>query len=236
MGIHQALIGGYPTPSGGPPASVTWSLVDSDIKQAVGASFSVNNVQTGDFLYFTSTQDNSTTAIPPTLSGWNVIDSDNDEDPSFKEQYRVATTNEGTVSVTSDALSESGALIVFRSSTGATSLDTVGGSVDTTSGNPQVPSSNTGNAGTTVANSLAVVSGYQDDDQITAVSAPSGLTLAGWASGSRTFFFTYRSSLMVGYAVVPNAGTTAPPGAGNTWTANGDGDENHGTVFYIKPS
>lgn len=222
-------------------ATPTWSVVDSDIKQAVGATFSVSNVQAGDFLYFTSTQDDSINALPPTLSGWTVIDSDNDEDPSFKEQYRVATTNEGTVSVTSSGESESGALIVFRCSTGATSLDTVGGSVDGGSGSPQVPSANNGNAGTNAAYSLAVVSGYIDDDEITSVSAPSGLSLAGWASGTRTafFVFTYRSSLMIGYAVVPNAGTTAPPGAGNTWTTagtSGVSDQWHGTAFYIKPS
>ena len=233
MGIHQALIGSYALTSSTP----TWSIVDSDIKQAVGATFSVSNVQAGDFLYFTSTQDDSINALPPTLSGWTVIDSDNDEDPSFKEQYRVATTNEGTVSVTSSGESESGAFIVFRCSTGATSLDTVGGSVDGGSGSPQVPSANNGNAGTNAAYSLAVVSGYIDDDAISSVSAPSGLTLAGWASGTRTafFVFTYRSSLMIGYAVVPNAGTTAPPAAGNTWTT-GVSDQWHGTAFYIKPS
>ena len=218
------------------PSVPTWSIVDSDIKQAVGATFSVSNVQAGDFLYFTSTQDDSLNALPPTLSGWTVIDSDNDEDPSFKEQYRVATTNEGTVSVDSSGESESGALIVFRCSTGTTSLDTVSASVDGGSGSPQAPSANNGNSGTSAAYSLAVVSGYIDDDSISSVSAPSGLTLAGWASGSRSFlFFNFRSSLMIGYAVVPNAGTTAPPAASQTWTT-GVSDEWHGTTFYIKPS
>ena len=235
MGIHQAMMMGY-SPAGGGGGNPSWSVVDSDIKQAVGASFSVGNVQTGDFLYFTSTQDDSSASIPPTLSGWTVIDSDDDEDPSFKEQYRVATTNEGTVSVTSSSESEAAALIVFRCSTGTTSLDTVGGKADNGTGSPRVPSANNGNAGTTAAYSLAVVSGYIDDDSITSVSAPTGLTLEGWASGTRTWFFiTFRSTVMVAYAVVPSAGTTAPPAAGVEWSTNGS-DQNHGTVFYIKPS
>jgi len=141
------------------------------------------------------------------------------------------------VSVTSSGESESGALIVFRCSTGATSLDTVGASVDGDSNSPEVPSANNGNLGTSAAYSLAVVSGYIDDDSVNFVTAPSGLTLAGWASGSRSFFgiIDWQSSLMIGYAVVPNAGTTAPPAASEAWTT-GASDDWHGTTFYIKPS
>ena len=53
MGIHQAIIGGYAASGGS--SNPTWTLVDSEFKQSVGASFSVDNVQTGDFLYWTKT-------------------------------------------------------------------------------------------------------------------------------------------------------------------------------------
>ena len=233
MGIHQALIGGYPSPSGG-GGNPSWTLVDSEFKQSVGASFSVDNVQTGDFLYWTQSGDEAGSIA--TLTGWSTTFSDTDNTPAFKEQYRVATSNEGTVTVTSESDTEAGGLMVFRCSTGATSIDANAWvSTEGTSGSPVVPSANNGNVGTAEAYSLCIVNGYLDDDQISSASC-TGLTVAGVANGSRTFIiFTFASSLMVGYAVIPNAGTTAPAGAGNTWTT-GASDNWNSTAWYIRPS
>ena len=114
MGIHQAVFGGYPTPSA--PSSATWSVPDSEFKQAAGASFSVDGVQTGDLLLFTQSGDNAGSIT--TLTGWDNNFFRTDNDPSYKEQVRIATSNEGTVSVTSDSDTEAGALVIFRCSTG----------------------------------------------------------------------------------------------------------------------
>ena len=234
MGIHQAVLGSYATTSGG-GSDPTWALVDSEFKQSVGASFSVDNVQTGDFLYWTQASDSAGSIA--TLTGWDVTFDDSDNTPSFKEQYRVATSNEGTVTVTSESDTEVAALLLFRCSTGATSIDANASALsEGTSGNPVVPSANTSNNGTSEAYSLCVVSGYLDDDEITTCTPPSGLSLAGFAAGSRqVFFFTDRSSLMVGYAVIPNAGATAPAGAGNSWSTDGT-DYWNSTAWYISPS
>ena len=232
MGIHQALIGSYAPTSGG--SDPTWALVDSEFKQSVGASFSVDNVQTGDFLYWTQAGDEAGSIA--TLTGWQETLADTDNTPAFKEQYRVATSNEGTVTVTSESDTEAGGLMLFRCSTGTTSIDTAAFATNEgTSGSPIVPSANQSNTGTAEAYSLCVTSGYLDDEDISSASC-TGLTVAGVAGGTRTFFFfTLRSSLMVGYAVIPNAGTTAPAGAGNTW-ATGVSDEWNSTAWYIKPS
>lgn len=232
MGIHQAVIGSYVASAG--PSNPTWTLVDSEFKQSVGASFSVGNVQTGDFLYWTQAGDQSGSIA--TLTGWSLTFADTDNTPDFKEQYRVATSNEGTVTVTSESDTEAGGLMLFRCSTGTTSIDANAWvTTEGTSGNPVVPSANNGNVGTAEAYSLCIVSGYLDDDQVPTASC-TGLTVAGVANGSRSsFFFTYRSSLMVGYAVIPNAGTTAPAGAGNTWVTAGS-DQWNSTAWYIRPS
>ena len=234
MGIHQAVIGSYVASAGS--SNPTWTLVDSEFKQSVGASFSVDNVQTGDFLYWTQAGDQSSGSIP-TLTGWSDTFADTDNTPDFKEQYRVATSNEGTVTVTSESDTESGGLMLFRCSTGTTSIDANASALsEGSSGSPVVPSANTSNNGTSEAYSLCVVSGYLDDDQVSTASC-TGLTVAGVANGSRSggFFQTYRSSLMVGYAVIPNAGTTAPAGAGNTWVTSGS-DQWNSTAWYISPS
>ena len=232
MGIHQALIGGYTTATG--TSNPTWTLVDSEFKQSVGASFSVDNVQTGDFIYWTQAGDNAGSIA--TLTGWSITFTDTDNTPAFKEQYRVATSNEGTVTVTSESDTEAGGLMLFRCSTGTTSIDANAWVItEGTSGNPVVPSANNGDVGTAEAYSLCIVGGYLDDDQVSTASC-TGLTVAGVANGSRQVFFTtYRSSLMVGYAVIPNAGTTAPAGAGNTWDTSGS-DQWNSTAWYIRPS
>jgi hypothetical protein len=231
MGIHQAMMMGYATAEANP----TWTLVDSEFKQSVGANFSVDNVQTGDFIYWTQAGDNAGSIA--TLTGWSNTFSDTDNTPAFKEQYRVATSNEGTVTVTSESDTEAGGLMVFRCSTGATSIDANAWvSTEGVSGDPVVPSANNGNVGTAEAYSLCIVNGYLDDEDISTASC-TGLTVAGVAGGSRSggFFQTYRSSLMVGYAVIPNAGTTAPAGAGNTWSTSGS-DQWNSTAWYIRPS
>ncbi len=233
MGIHQAVIGSYVASAG--PSNPTWTLVDSEFKQSVGASFSVDNVQTGDFLYWTQAGDNAGSIA--TLTGWSLTFADTDNTPSFKEQYRVATSNEGTVTITSESDTEAGGLMLFRCSAGSTSIDANAWvTSEGTSGDPVVPSANNGNTGTAEAYSLCIVSGYLDDDQVSTASC-AGLTVAGVANGSRSggFFQTYRSSLMVGYAVIPNAGTTAPAGAGNTWNTAGS-DQWNSTAWYIRPS
>ena len=233
MGIHQAIIGGY-SASGG-SSNPTWTLVDSEFKQSVGASFSVDNVQTGDFIYWTQSGDEAGSIA--TLTGWSSTFSDTDNTPAFKEQYRVATSNEGTVTVTSESDTEAGGLMVFRCSTGATSIDANAWvSTEGLSGTPVVPSANNGNTGTAEAYSLCIVNGYVDDDQTNTASC-TGLTTAGVAAGSRSFFiFTFSSTLMVGYAVIPNAGTTAPAGAGNTWSNGPISDQWNSTAWYIRPS
>ena len=233
MGIHQAVIGSYVASAG--PSNPTWTLVDSEFKQSVGASFSVDNVQTGDFLYWTQAGDQSGSIA--TLTGWSNTFADTDNTPAFKEQYRVATSNEGTVTITSESDTEAGGLMLFRCSAGSTSIDANAWvTSEGTSGDPVVPSANNGNTGTAEAYSLCIVSGYLDDDQVSTASC-AGLTVAGVANGSRSggFFQTYRSSLMVGYAVIPNAGTTAPAGAGNTWNTAGS-DQWNSTAWYIRPS
>jgi len=230
MGIHQAVIGSYAASAGS--SNPTWTLVDSEFKQSVGASFSVDNVQTGDFIYWTQAGDNAGSIA--TLTGWSITFADTDNTPDFKEQYRVATSNEGTVTVTSESDTEAGGLMLFRCSTGTTSLDANAWvTTEGTSGDPVVPSANNGNVGTAEAYSLCIVSGYLDDDQVSTASC-TGLTVAGVANGSRSGNF-YRSSLMVGYAVIPNAGTTAPAGAGNTWVTAGS-DQWNSTAWYIRPS
>ena len=232
MGIHQAVLGSYATTSGG-GSDPTWALVDSEFKQSVGVSFSVDNVQTGDLLFWTQSGDSAGSIA--TLTGWEVTFSDTDDTPSYKEQFRVATSNEGTVTVTSESDTEAGGLLLFRCSTGATSIDeNAFATSESTTGNPVVPSSNFNNVGTAEAYSLSVVSAYLDDDLITSCSAPSGLTLAGFAGGSRFFGFS-RSSLMVGYAVISTAGATAPAGGGNSWTTNGS-DSWNSTASFFKPS
>jgi len=237
MGIHQAIIGGYPTSSG--PSSATWSVPDSEFKQtAAVTTFSVDGVQTGDLLFFVQTGDNAGSIN--TLTGWDNNFFRTDNDPSYKEQVRIATSNEGTVSVTSDSDTEAGALVIFRCSTGTVSVDFNNDPyafTDGNSGDPVVPSSNADSTGTAENYSLQISGGYLDDDQITSCTAPSGLTLVGFASGSRSggFFQTYRSSLMIAYAVIPNSGTTTPAGAGNSFNTNGS-DEWHSTVTYFRPS
>ena len=239
MGIHQALIAGYSVTASSDP---TWTLVDSDFASGSSSSTSVSNVQTGDFIYFTQSTDFEFSISPPT--GFTQIFEETDDNPSFNESFRVATTNEGTVNVTADSESEASGLMVFRCSTSATSLqpttgtNSASGFAEAASGSPSVPSSNTDNNGTAEAFSLCVSSAYIDDDIITSCTAPTGLTLAGFAGGARAGFFgsTLNSSLMVGYAVVSSAGTTSPPGAGNSWTTNSDGDSWRSTAWYIKPS
>jgi len=238
MGIHQALIAGYPVTVASNP---TWTLVDSDFATGASSSTSVSNVQTGDFIYFTQSTDFELSISPPT--GFTQIFEETDDAPSFNESFRVATTNEGTVNVTADSESEASGLMVFRCSTGATTLqpttgtNSASGLAEAGSGSPSVPSSNTDNNGTAEAFSLCVSSAYIDDDIITSCTAPTGLTLVGFQGGSRSFFGnTLQSSLMVGYAVVASAGTTSPPGASNSWTTNSDGDSWRSTAWYIKPS
>jgi len=239
MGIHQALIAGYPLTVSSNP---TWSLVDSDFATGASSSTSVSNVQTGDFIYFTQSTDFEISISPPT--GFTQIFEESDDNPSFNESFRVATTNEGTVNVTADSESEASGLMVFRCSTSATTLqpttgtNSASGLAEAGSGSPSVPSSNTDNNGTAEAFSLCVSSAYIDDDIITSCLAPPGLTLAGFAGGARAGFFgtVLSSSLMVGYAVVASAGTTSPPGAGNIWTTNSNGDSWRSTAWYIRPS
>tara|TARA_B100001559_G_C16399894_1_gene575266 strand:+ start:27 stop:734 length:708 start_codon:yes stop_codon:yes gene_type:complete len=235
MGIHQAVFGGYPTSSA--PSTATWSVPDSEFKQAAGASFSVDGVQTGDLLLFTQSGDNAGSIT--TLTGWDNNFFRTDNDPSYKEQVRIATSNEGTVSVTSDSDTEAGALVIFRCSTGTVSVDFNNDPYAFTSGNsgdPVVPSSNQNGTGTAENYSLQIAGGYLDDDTITSCTAPSGLTLVGFAGGSRQDgFFTRRSSVMIAYAVIPNSGTTTPAGAGNSFNTNGS-DEWHSSVTYFRPS
>ena len=240
MGIHQTLIAGYPTST--PATSTpTWTLVDSDFASGSSSSTSVSNVQTGDFIYFTHASDFEFSIAPP--SGFTEIHEEGDNGPSFHESYRIATTNEGTVSVTADSESEASGLMVFRCSSGATTLQPITGTgsasgfAEASSGSPSVPSSNTDNNGTAEAYSLCISSAYIDDDIITSCTAPTGLTLVGFQGGSRSYFFsTQRCSLMVGYAVVASAGTTSPPGAGNSWTTDSNGDSWRSSAWYVSPS
>ncbi len=233
MGIHQAMMMGYST--SGSSSNPTWSVPDSEFKEAVGASFSVDGVQTGDLLFFTQSGDMAGSIT--TLTGWTENFYRDDDDPSYKEQVRIATSNEGTVTVTSDSDVEAGALIIFRCSTGTVTVDFDNDPSAFTSGStgdPVVPSSNADSTGTAENYSLQITSGYLDDDEITSCTAPNGLTLVGYAAGNR-FFSIVRSSLMVAYAVIPNSGTSTPAGAGNSFTTNGS-DQWHSSTTYFRPS
>ena len=217
----------------------TWSVVDSvfqDIEDD-GRGLTVNNLQQGDFLYWTQAGDSAGSIA--TASGWSSTFSEDDNDPSFKEQVRVVGSGETTVSVTCDFDVEVGALIAFRCSSGTTSLESGAYAIsrEGSSGNPVVPTKH--DDGTSVVprtsqdDCLCVVSGYLDDDDISSCTAPSGLTLAGFAGGNR-FFGLARSSLMVAYGV-SRAQEAGPLAGGRSFTTNGS-DEWDCTAWYINPS
>ena len=217
----------------------TWSVVDSvfqDIEDD-GTGLTVNNLQQGDFVYWTQAGDNAGSI--PTASGWFSTFQDTDNTPAFKEQVLTVGSGVTSISVTCESDCEVGALIAFRCSSGSTTLESSAFAVtEGSSGDPVVPEQHFGTLGvslplTSENDCLCVVTGYLDDDDITSCSAPTGLTLAGFAGGSRFFGFN-RSSLMVAYGVSLK-GEAGPLAGGRAWTTDGN-DAWNCTAWYVNPS
>ena len=143
-----------------------------------------------------------------------------------------------SISVTCQTDCEVGALIAFRSSAGVSSLENSAYAItEGTSGSPVVPDQHFGTLGTGLPitsedDCLCIVTGYMDDDDITSCTAPTGLTLAGFAGGTRQIF--NRSSLMIAYGV-SREGESAPLAGGRAFTTNGT-DSWKCSGWYVKPS
>ncbi len=217
----------------------TWSVVDSEFKDvgAQGSGLTVSNLQQGDFVYWTQSGDNA--GAISTASGWSETFDSSDNTPSFKEQTKTIGSGVTSISVTCESDCEAGALIAFRCSSGAASFNISAGAIGTgTSGNPVVPDQHIDPGdGTQLVTSendcLCIVSGYLDDDTITSCTAPTGLTLAGFVGGSRSFGIN-RSSLMVAYGVSLQD-ESGPLAGGRAFTTNGS-DTWYCTAWYANPS
>lgn len=217
----------------------TWSVVDSvfqDIEDD-GTGLTVNNLQQGDFLYWTQAGDDAGSI--PTASGWFATFEDDDNTPSFKEQVQTVGSGVTSVSVTCESDCEAGALVAFRCSSGSTTLESSAYSIgEGASGDPVVPDRHLGTLGTGLAltsedDCLCIVTGYMDDDDIASCTAPTGLTLAGFAGGNRFFGFS-RSSLMIAYGVSLK-GEAGPLAGGRAFTTDGS-DQWNCTAYYVNPS
>ena len=217
----------------------TWSIVDSVFQDLEddGTGLTVNNLQQGDFVYWTQAGDNAGSI--PTASGWFSTFQDRDNTPAFKEQVQTVGSGVTSISVTCESDCEVGALIAFRCSSGSTTLESSAYALtEGTSGDPVVPDQHFGTLGTSLPltsenDCLCVVTGYLDDDDISSCTAPTGLTLAGFAGGNRFFGFN-QSSLMIAYGVSLE-GEAGPLAGGRAWTTNGSDDWNC-TAWYVNPS
>lgn len=217
----------------------TWSIVDSVFQDLEddGTGLTVNNLQQGDFVYWTQAGDNA--GSTPTASGWFSTFQDTDNTPSFKEQVQTVGSGVTSISVTCESDCEVGALIAFRCSSGATTLESQAFAVtEGGNGDPVVPDQHFGTLGTSLPltsenDCLCVVTGYLDDDDISLCTAPTGLTLAGFAGGNRFFGFN-RSSLMVAYGVSMEQ-EAGPLAGGRAWTTDGSDNWNC-TGWYVNPS
>jgi hypothetical protein len=217
----------------------TWSVVDSEFKDlgSQGSGLTVSNLQQGDFVYWTQTGDNAGTIA--NASGWFETFGSVDNNPSFKEQTQIIGSGVTSISVTCESDCEAGALIAFRCSSGSTSLESSAFGAGTgTSGDPVVPDQHIGTLGpslpvTSENDCLCIVSGYLDDDTITSCTAPTGLTLAGFAGGSRMMGI-WRSSLMIAYGVSLED-ESGPLAGGRAFTTDGS-DTWYCTTMYVNPS
>lgn len=215
----------------------TWSVVDSEFKDldSQGYGLTVSNLQQGDFVFWTQSGDLAGTIA--TTSGWVQRFSANDNNPSFMEQTQIIGSGVTSISVTCASNCDAGALIAFRCSSGSTSLEASAvGAWNGLSGDPVVPNQHIGTLGLTLPvtsenDCLCIVTGYLDDDTITSCTAPTGLTLAGFAGG---FNGVWRSSLMIAYGVSLED-ESGPLAGGRSFTTDRD-DTWSCTVSYVNPS
>ncbi len=228
MGIHQAVIGGY---SNSTAPVKTWSVVGSDDNPgSSGATVSVANCQSGDQAWFAWSLDTGSSTYNPT--GYTIVKSSAINTPDFALSKKTITSS-GTETVDVPSAVDNSILMVFRSSTNSIVNTTDGNDLSAErsalSGMPTTPSANSSNR-TAPSGALALNVGFLDDDNPSNLAAPSGysfIVAGNTDDGSST------SSLFSAYAETTSA-STAPPGAGNPWTATGENsDQNDCVVVYL---
>ena len=226
MGIHQALIAGY-------PITRTWTLVGTDSSNGFGgATVSVSNCQTGDQAYYGAVLDAGSNA-PDIPSGYTEVFSSATNSPDLLLANKtISSFGTETVSVPFDE--DNAVLIVFRSSTGSISNvdangDVVYASRVASSGAPTTPTANFSNR-IAQANAIALNVGYLDDDNPSSIQAPTGYTFA--VAGNIDDGLS-SSSMFMAYAETTSASST-PPGAGNAWGIGNNSDSNVCTIVYLQ--
>lgn len=226
MGIHQALIAGYPT-------AKSWTLVGTDSERGFsGATVSVSNCQAGDQAWYGAVVD-AEDFFPGVPSGYTEVTSSSSNSPDYLlAKKTISSSGTETVSVPSDE--DNAVLIVFRSSTGSiVNSDANGDAVYATrtasSGVPTTPNANFSNR-VAQANSIALNVGFLDDDNPDEVTAPTGYTFA--VAGNIDDGLS-SSSIFMAYAQTTSASST-PPGAGNAWVFDDAGDANNCSIVYLQ--
>ena len=214
MGIHQALIGGYPTTTS---SAKTWTIVGSDSSNGFnGATVSVSNCQVGDQVWYAWTMDSGgNTAYNP--AGYTQVGYNTENDPDYFIGQKTITSN-GTETVNVATQVDNAIIMGFRSSTGSISNTFNGNFIyavaENSSGMPTIPASNLNNL-QHPSGALAVCIGLMDDDNPVNLGAPTGYTflVAGNVDDGSS-----SSSVFVATTETTSASST-PPGAGNAWTA-----------------
>ena len=113
MGIHQAVIGGYPTST----ATVnTWSLGFTQAKDNLSnkdSTFTITGLSAGDIIIHTEMADFGLTYSAP--SGFTFAYNQTDNDPDWGFSYRIATSS-SNISTGFSSDSDAGCVAVFSPS------------------------------------------------------------------------------------------------------------------------
>lgn len=177
MGIHQAVIGGYPTST----ATVnTWSLGFTQAKDNLSnkdSTFTITGLSAGDIIIHTEMADFGLTYSAP--SGFTFAYNQTDNDPDWGFSYRIATSS-SNISTGFSSDSDAGCVAVFSPSNPSGSaavknryVVSSGGNARPTHNNQSLPFD---------AGELSVLIAALDDDDVS-LTAPSNSTLAVADSG-----------------------------------------------------
>lgn len=228
MGIHQALLGGYPTATPLP----SWTIVGSDSTNGfTGSTVSIPNCQVGDQVWFAWVLDSGgSTAYQP--AGYTQVEYNSFDNPDYGVSIKNITTA-GTETVSVNSFIDNAAIVCIRSSTGSIVNQLNNNFIYSQNVlSNQMPTIGTVNFQnlTHPSNAFALCTGFIDDDNPVNLAAPSPYTfiVAGNVDDGLS------SSAVFMASTVTTSSSNVPPGAGNAWTATAqNSDDNVCNVDYL---
>ena len=175
------------------------------------SSFTLSGLQPGDFVLYFGAED-AASLNTPTGENWTALPQtttpDNDDNPNSAAFYVFASGTSVTASGLATGNEEVHVMIAFRNVNPANPFDVNPASSDNTSGLPTPPSLTT-----VTDNSMIVVVGFQDDEDIAnSISPPTGYTTAVNmdSQGGANDAGGGGATIMTAYKLLPTAGGENP--------------------------